>query len=106
MRAESEIPSHRWWHRYLSRAMGLWREQGQNQETGLVAVITRTVFYCPLCRIDFHEGAPLRHHIDLAIGKPPTLTAVQRESSVPPENIVKLPFKKDELQAWPPQEET
>ena len=93
MIAESELLRHKWWHRFLSRQIGAWQEQGVNKSENLYAVIQRAVFYCPICRADFHEGGPIRHQINNAIGKPPSLSAVPANN-----NVV-------ELQQWPPVED-
>lgn len=61
---------HRWYHHFFSRRLGIWRQHCQNTETHQVAMVERVVFYCMLCREEFHEGGSITGLVEKAVGMP------------------------------------
>lgn len=86
MKAETELDRHRWWHHYISRVLGHWRFTAINRQTDEIGFATRNVRFCPLCREDYHEGAPVQAELNRSVGLPPMVSVVARA----PENVVPI----------------
>jgi hypothetical protein len=70
MKCESEVLGHRWWHHLFTRKVGMWRDQELDEKSSMLVIITRIVRYCPLCRVDFHEGSSIKQDMRRALGRP------------------------------------